>query len=273
MNSPGPPPPPPPPPKDMESGALSRDFPAQNYNTVEEPVGPQPSVKQTRAERLARIKAKGSYTVDEIVEYIGMGPYHWIWLSFFGISSMAQAVEITLNSIILTELGCEWDLSSVEEVIIPALTLLMSVPGDIVGGILADTYGRYPVLVGGQIIISVFGVLSACVSSYAEYLIIRSIVGFGFGLIVFLIIVQVAEICPTDYRATAVAITFVFWTLGNQYIIGGGYWLQSDYGWRYVVLWAALPCVIMMFIQPFADESPKYCIVSGDPDKAVRICG
>eukprot|EP00116_Pleurobrachia_bachei_P002953 sb/3463215/ len=254
--------------EDVRMESALTDFTSQNYRTIVQNVDEQ---EDSRARKLQRIKRRGFYNVDECMEYIGMGKYHWLWMGLFGISSMAQAVEITLSSLILSDLGCYWNLTVWEEVLIPCLVMLCSIPGDLVGGRLADTYGRFPVLVAGQVIIAVFGVLSAFAPTYIWYLILRCVVGFGFGMIVFLIIVQVAELCPTAYRATAVSITFIMWTFGNIYIILGAWWLEEDYGWRAVVLWAAIPCVIMLFIIPFADESPKYCIISGDPEKAKAI--
>ena len=56
--------------------------------------------------------------------------------------------------------------------------------------------------------------LSAFCTTYISYLIVRCFVGFGFGIVVMLVIVQVAEICPTAYRATAVSVTFVMWAIG-----------------------------------------------------------
>lgn len=206
--------------------------------------------------------------MDEAIEYIGMGPYHYIWMWLYGISSMTQAVEMTMSSVILSDLTCYWDLSLFEMILIPILILVAAIPGDYVGGWLADIYGRKNVLIVGQIIIAVFGVASAFCTTYISYLLVRCVVGFGFGIVVMLVIVQVAEICPTAYRSTAVSITFIMWAVGDCYIVLGAYWLEADYGWQAVVLFAALPCVILCFILPFGDESCKYLVISNQPDRA-----
>ena len=54
--------------------------------------------------------------MDEAIEYIGIGPYHYLWMWLYGISSMTQAVEMTLTSVILSDLTCYWDLTLLEEV-------------------------------------------------------------------------------------------------------------------------------------------------------------
>ena len=54
--------------------------------------------------------------MDEAIEYIGIGRYHYLWMWLYGISSMTQAVEMTLTSVILSDLTCYWDLTLLEEV-------------------------------------------------------------------------------------------------------------------------------------------------------------
>lgn len=103
------------------------------------------------------------------------------------------------------------------QILIPICVLVAAVPGDYLGGWLADIYGRKNILIVGQIIIAVFGVISAFCTTYISYLIVRCFVGFGFGIVVMLVIVQVAEICPTAYRATAVSVTFIMWAIGKHF--------------------------------------------------------
>ena len=123
----------------------------------------------------------------------------------------------------------------------------------------------------GQYLIAIFGVLSAFMPEYYSYLIVRCIVGFGFGITVVIVIVQTIELCPTSYRASAVALMFISWSIGVCYTVIGAYFLlHSKYGWRAVVLWAALPCVILCFIIPFMDESPKFLVISQNDNSSAR---
>lgn len=250
-----------------EERTVLTDFTVQNYQTVAQDGGEE---VESRARKLERIKRRGFYSVDEAIEYIGIGRYHYLWMWLYGISSMTQAVEMTLTSVILSDLTCYWDLSLLEEILIPSCVLLAAIPGDYLGGWLADIYGRKIILIIGQIIIAFFGVLSAFCTTYISYLIVRCFVGFGFGIVVMLVIVQVAEICPTAYRATAVSVTFIMWAVGDCYIVLGAWFLEAKYGWQAVVLWAAIPCVILCFVLPLGDESCKYLVISNQVDKAQK---
>ena len=70
----------------------------------------------SRRRKLERIQRRGFYNVDEAIEYIGMGSYHYLWMWLYGISAMTQAVETTLTSVILSDLTCYWNLTLLEEV-------------------------------------------------------------------------------------------------------------------------------------------------------------
>ena len=251
-----------------DTQSIRTEFTAQNYHTMGNDETEQ---ENSRARKLARIKLRGFYNVDEGIEYIGIGKYHYIWMLLYGVSSMTQAVEVTLSSVILSELACYWNLTLLEQVLIPSLVLVAAIPGDYVGGWLGDIYGRKPILIIGQLIIAVFGVISAFCTTYISFLLVRCMVGFGFGMVTMLVIVQVAELCPTAYRASAVSVTFIMWAVGDCYIVFGAWLLQAKYGWQAVVLWAAIPCVLLCFVLPFADESPKFLAISNQQGKAQVI--
>ena len=97
--------------------------------------------------------------------------------------------------------------------------MLAAVPGDYLGGFLADRFGRKRVLYVGQLIIAVFGTASAFCDTYPSYLGVRCVVGFGIGLVVMLVIVQIAEVSPAASRLTAVLVAFAMWAVGKKFTV------------------------------------------------------
>ena len=88
--------------------------------------------------------------------------------------------------------------------------MLVAVPGDYLSGFLADRFGRKKILRVRQLIIAVFG---TC------YLAVWCVVGIGCGLVVMLVIVQIAEVSPAASRLTAVSVAFAMWAVGILYIV------------------------------------------------------
>jgi len=220
---------------------------------------------------MAKEYGDGDYTADEVIEYMGLGTYQKLWICLYGFSSMAQASEVTLSSVILNTLACDWDLTLIEAALIPTLVILSALPGDFIGGYMSDRVGRKRLIIIGQWIIAVSGVISAFMPGYYTYLAVRMCTGFGFGVVTPLVIVQVLEISATQYRVYGVAINFLMWAIGDIYVDLEAYWLLNSYGWRYVVLVAAIPSVIMAFVILLMDESPKYCLVSNRKEEAQAI--
>lgn len=59
-----------------------------------------------------------SFTVDEVVEYLGFGRFQ-LTLSFLvGLAWMADAMEMMILSILAPALYCEWKISTVEQAMI-----------------------------------------------------------------------------------------------------------------------------------------------------------
>jgi len=228
-------------------------------------------LKEDMSVSIAKIHGDGDYTADEAIEYMGLGLYQKVWMCLYGFSSMAQASEVTLSSVILNTLACQWDLTLLEMAAIPSLVILAALPGDFIGGYMSDRIGRRRLIIIGQWIIAVSGVLSAFMPSYITYLLVRMCTGFGFGIVTPLVIVQVLEISAVEFRVYGVAINFLMWAIGDVYVDLEAYLILDDYGWRYVVLVAAIPSVIMAFLILFMDESPKYCLVSSRKEEAQVI--
>ena len=78
------------------------------------------------------------------------------------------------------------------------------------------------------------------------------------------------EITPTRTRFTATSINFAMYTLGNCFVVTGAYIFHSV-SWRWIVLWTTIPCIILCFVLPFMDESPKYLVVTNQPARAIKV--
>ncbi|KAL5268973.1 hypothetical protein ACHWQZ_G002707 [Mnemiopsis leidyi] len=211
-----------------------------------------------------------TYTIDDAVLHMGMGRYQIAWFILLGMSSMAQASEIALASVILSDLICEWKISVAKASLIPALVLLAALPGGYVGGVIADRRGRKTVIITGQWLILIFGVLSAFMKSYHSFVLIRMVVGFGFGIVTSLVIVHVSEISPPQFRAYSVALNVFMWSVGDCFIVLMGYY-SLNYGWSVVVLAACIPALVMCIVILFLDESPRYLSISDNVHEAERI--
>ncbi|KAK3885756.1 hypothetical protein Pcinc_010055 [Petrolisthes cinctipes] len=73
--------------------------------------------------------------------------------------------------------------------------------------------------------------------------------------------------CLAD-RSAAGIIVFLPWTFGLM-ILGGLAYLYRN--WRYLVLTTSLPLLLLLPLQWFLDESPRWLIVRGHHDRALQV--
>ncbi|KAJ4822008.1 hypothetical protein Tsubulata_019548 [Turnera subulata] len=130
--------------------------------------------------------------------------------------------------------------------------------GAILSGKIADLTGRRRVTISTMWLSQIFcttGWLAISFAKDAMWLDIgRLSIGFGVGLISFVVPVYIAEIAPKHYRGR--------FTTANQFMVSCGFGLMYFIGnvisWRYLSLMAAVPCLIQVVGLFFIPESPRW---------------
>jgi len=76
---------------------------------------------------------KRKVTINDIIEECGFGRFQWLYLTLFGLIYLSDAAEVALSGIILNTLKCEWNLSTLEEGMIPFMILVSYALGSVIG--------------------------------------------------------------------------------------------------------------------------------------------
>lgn len=171
-------------------------------------------------------------------------------------------------------------LGNADLVTINTLTVIGAIVGRLVGGYLADRMGRRFSLSFNLLIYTVGGLLSAFAPDYTIMLISRFIVGVGLGGEFTIGLTLVSEIVSTKRRGTAVgSMAFASGGIGNfaayglfvvvlgplNNALGGN--LTS---WRWLLVFLAIPAVLVVFYRRFLPESPRFLIDRGRVHEANR---
>jgi MFS family permease len=82
------------------------------------------------------------FSLDEILEKIPIGFFHYRLLVVCGMSFMADAMEVTLLSFISACAGSDWDLADSEIALIASIVFVGVLVGSLFWGPFADHYGR-----------------------------------------------------------------------------------------------------------------------------------
>ncbi|XP_071849000.1 synaptic vesicle 2-related protein-like [Apostichopus japonicus] len=215
-------------------------------------------------------KEEEEYTVEEAIDFIGIGRFQIIALFILIIGWTSDSMEILVLSVLEPELLCAWNLSVVQTSMLSFLTFLGMTFQSSLWGILSDKFGRLFQLKLAAVLMLVFGILCSAVPTFVWLVIIRFFVG---GLIAGFhqSIPIVPEFVPRNRRGTFV------WLLNLSFAIGGGFavgiaWLvMPSWGWRAYLAICTLPSLIFLILCQWLPESPHFYMSSGRPEKAMEV--
>lgn len=220
------------------------------------------------------------YTVDEAINKIGFGLFQILCSVFCGLLWVADAMELMILSFLSPTVKCQWSLTGFEEAMITSVVFFGYFLGGFFWGVLFDRMGRKTGLLLVDIVILLFGLLSALpvssddskIPSYPWLLICRFGVGFGAGGSG-QAVTYYTEFLPPRNRGVCLSVMQVWWTIGT--LFGGVLALfvlkEGGLGWHWYLGLAATPLGLVLFMFPFIPESARFFLVKGENAKALKV--
>ena len=166
--------------------------------------------------------------------------------------------------------------------------LIGSIIGVAIAGMLSDYLGRKKSLLIAAVLFTVSAVGCCLCSGFDDLVAYRIIGGVGIGIVSIVSPMYISEISPAAIRGTMVALYQLAITIGlllaylvNFIILSGSDaasfaspWLQkvlSSEMWRGMLGSESFVTVLFLVIVFFIPESPRWLIVKGQDEKAMRI--
>jgi sugar porter (SP) family MFS transporter len=181
-------------------------------------------------------------------------------------TAVISGVEQTLQKL--------WELNSLEHGVTVSIALIGTVVGSLIGGILADKFGRKKSL----FIIGILYLLSSLGTAYAfdwsVFLIFRFMGGLGVGVSSVVAPLYISEIAPAHKRGRLVAMFQFNIVLGILMAYLSNYFLSGigENEWRWMLGVQAFPSLIFTITVMLIPESPRWLILQrGDVSTARTI--
>jgi len=201
--------------------------------------------------------------VDEVLDMIPMGFFHYRLLVLTGLAFMADAMEVSLLAFLSQCAGADWNLSSGEMASITSSVFMGELVGGIFFGPLADKYGRKVTYLAACSLISIAGVASGGSPNLGTLITLRAIVGFGVGGLT-VPFDLLAEFLPAEHRGQVLLCIEYFWTLGSLFVAGMAWIIVDDGGWRMLTYITAIPVIVASLISiVWLPESPRWLVEQG----------
>src|SRR3984957_16435093 len=158
----------------------------------------------------------------------------------------------------------EFTLSTFALEVIVSGVLAGAAVGALIGGRLADLFGRRRLLIATAIIFAVGAILCAIAPSPFLLGLGRIVVGFGIGLSSSGVPVYISEVAPADARGWQVSLFQLAITVGILLAYLVDYAFAQIQGWRWMLGLALVPALIFGAGMMFLPESPRWLLHRGD---------
>ncbi|KAI1344021.1 putative MFS myo-inositol transporter [Xylariaceae sp. FL0016] len=182
-------------------------------------------------------------------------------------------ISATLVSIGTSLSGNE--LSDLDKSIVTSCTSLFALVASPLSSLVADRFGRKPVILLADILFILGALVQAYTSTISGMVVGRSIVGAGVGAASFVTPLYLAELAPAAHRGLVVTMNSMSVTLGQvvAYIIG---WIFAEHGdpsvgWRYMVGLGAIPALLQCMLLLFMPETPRWLVRMGRSNEARTV--
>jgi MFS transporter, AAHS family, 4-hydroxybenzoate transporter len=217
------------------------------------------------------VDAPTKVNISQIVDNSEITPFHWSLIVLSSLCLIMDGFDVQSMGYVAPVLIREWGVpnSALGPVFSAALVGVLF--GSLGCSMLADRFGRRPMLIAGSLYFAVVTLLTAQAHTIDQMLAIRFIAGLGLGGMMPNAMALVGEYSPKKSRVMIMMIISTGFTAGAA--IGGfvAAWLIPAFGWRAVFYFGGvIPLVIGLLMFKYLPESLQYLVLRGKNKETIR---
>lgn len=149
--------------------------------------------------------------------------------------------------------------------------------GALLGGLLANRYGRKSALIIAAILFTVSALGAALAPSFIVFVSFRIVGGLGVGIASVVSPMYMSEVSPKDMRGKAVGMQQFSIVFGQSVVFYVNYYIAKgmspewiiDLGWRWMIGSGVVPCILFLLTVFFIPESPRWNVSRQRDEKAL----
>lgn len=207
------------------------------------------------------------YTINDVIEIIGMGFWHWRLLCLFGTYwAWISATAVSIPWMLL-DMQKELQLSSYECGVIASGQLFGQVGGKMLCGYLSHRFGTRRTVIFSAVGLSICQgaiALCSCASQVVVLCVAKSML---YALISLLTKNLFAEVLPIQNRGAFLNLLHVTWQFGGLFVTGLSF-VSSDF--RLLALMTAAPGLLLVLAASSMPESPRWLLKRHGSDVATK---
>jgi MFS family permease len=216
----------------------------------------------------ARVGEEGSShhprcsTVNDALELLGTGVFHWSLLGYTSFAIAADAGETMILSFLGPTVVCQFGAGPAQESILTSVVFLGMLLGVYALGTVSDLYGRRKGFLVSALVLGVAGAVSSVAPTFSILVLCRMIVGAGLGGVP-IVITLFTEFLPPARRGRLSLLMQSSWAVGTaaQALLAWG--ILAALGWRWFLFISAVPLFILAGFYSWVPESPYWLFSKG----------
>jgi putative MFS transporter len=199
------------------------------------------------------------------IEKSNLTPRYYLTIGLLVLQEMFEFYDFFLVGYLVSVLAPNWHLTYGQSAMMLLSSGVGAIAGSLVGGMLADAFGRKKMIWGGGLIFSLGAAGCALIpdGSWVLFSILRFVVGFGSIAAVSAQNPLIVEITPTRYRTFVSSMMVAPVALGTMFAAMISASLLPVIGWRGVAFTGAMPIVTSLLIALIAPESVRWLLSRG----------
>ncbi|WP_010300775.1 MFS transporter [Kurthia senegalensis] len=209
-------------------------------------------------------------SVEGVVANSRLSRMHVTILAWSMFLIMFDGFDLSILGIVIPILHEQWGIAIPTLGAVASLTLIGSLIGAFLAGVLADRFGRKKILVYCVLLFSLFTLCNAFATTITFFAVCRFVAGIGLGGIPPLVVALTTEYAPKKWRNRFVGIMFSGYSLGGIAVALLGIFLMPYYGWQSLFIIGALPLILLPILVRRLPESLPY-LAQHEPEKMKGI--
>ena len=208
--------------------------------------------------------------LNEVYQLIGFGPAQYIYYLTVALISYSEYAELTCLSVMTPLLRCEWNLTTNFEAAITISVFGSYALFALIFGKLSDQYGRKVVLQWSTVCLLLAAVAAALAPNKWVFLFSRLVTGATIGINLNCSLCYATEFAESKYRTVGVTVFIVSASAGFVIVNLFAYLVLEEIGWRWFIIIISLPAIPALALIIALPESPRYHVVSGEQEEALK---
>nr|XP_002740892.1 PREDICTED: synaptic vesicle glycoprotein 2C-like [Saccoglossus kowalevskii] len=246
---------------------------------------PRQNAKTKKAEKLKDLyedELNLANAYESTLSEAGFGRYQIQVFFVVGLGIMADGVEVFLMGYVLSSADRELCLNDWKKGWLSGMVFVGMMIGALLWGNISDRIGRRTTLIICLTMNAIFGLCSAFVKTFVQFLICRLGAGIGIGGSIPVTFSYYGEFVPKETRGGHVSWLQMFYVIGGLFASGMGlailptnvltfitistmttesYYEDRFSTWRIFILVCAIPCILtVILLLGFMSESPRFLV-------------